>query len=101
MENLEINNQQTKPAMPNSFLLRSIFAFIFFWPLGIPAILNTAKVFELWVVGNYAGANEASAKANKWSRIALICAIAFWAFYILLFFCYCIILTILAIEGEL
>lgn len=98
MENLEINNQQTKPAMPNSFLLRSIFAFIFFWPFGIPAIINTAKVFELWVAGNYAGAEVASANAGKWSKVGLICAIAFWAFYFTILYT---VLFILAIEGEL
>ena len=101
MENLEINNQQTKPALPKTFLLRSIFAMLFMWPLGIPAILNSAKVLESYVVDDYEGANEASAKADKWSKIALITAIAWWVFYFIFVMIYAIVMIIAVSTGAL
>ena len=100
MENLEINKQQTKPALPKTFLLRSIFAMLFMWPLGIPAILNSAKVLESYVVDDYEGANEASAKADKWSKIAIICAIAFWALYLIFAMVYVIVVVVAALMDA-
>ena len=35
------------------------------WPLGIPAIMNAAKVDKLWAEGDYCGARDAADKAKR------------------------------------
>ncbi len=42
------------------------------WPLGIPAILSASKVNTLLSAGNVTGAEEASAQAKKWIKLAAI-----------------------------
>ena len=83
MESINDNNQMTKPAMPASYLARSIVSIILCFPFGIPAVINSARVTELWLQGKYAEAEEASAKAKKWSKISIVITIVFGVLYAL------------------
>jgi hypothetical protein len=57
--------------IPN-YLWQSIVVTIFCcWPLGIPAIVNAAKVDGMKARGDIHGAMEASASAKKWCWISL------------------------------
>jgi len=61
------------PPMPNNYLVWAILATIFCcWPLGIPAIVKSAKVSSLYNAGDYAGAQRASANAKKCTIAATI-----------------------------
>ncbi|WP_236700659.1 CD225/dispanin family protein [Allosalinactinospora lopnorensis] len=72
---------------PDNWLVPSILATIFCcWPFGIPGILAAAKVMELWNVGDHAGAYEQSAKAKKFTLIALFAAIGVWVLIIVFYF---------------
>ena len=71
------NNQFTdlespKPARPNSGLAASILLTIFFGPLGIPAIVMSARCNALYNNGKY----EAAAKAAKSSLTYRLCVLA-------------------------
>lgn len=71
---------------PNNRLGQAIaLAIIFCVPLGIPGIVNAAKVDALWKEGKYEEARSASRKANMWSLIAMGAGILFIFFYIFLF----------------
>lgn len=70
---------------PNNRLGQAIaLAVIFCVPLGIPGIINAAKVDALWKEGKYEEARSASRKANMWSLIAMGAGILFIFFYIFL-----------------
>lgn len=57
--------------IPENYLVWAILVTLLcFWPLGIPAIINSVKVDRLWLAGDTAGALEASQKAKKWSIAA-------------------------------
>ncbi len=69
-------------AAPDNWLVPAILSTIFCcWPFGIPAILASAKVMELWNLGDYAGAHEQSGKAKKFTLISLFAAIAWWVIF--------------------
>ncbi len=56
------------PPAINNYLVPSILATIFCcWPLGIPAIINAAKVNQLLAMGDIHGAQEAARKAKMWT----------------------------------
>lgn len=56
----------------SNYLWQSIVVTIFCcWPLGIPAIVNAAKVDGMKARGDIHGAMEASASAKKWCWISL------------------------------
>jgi Domain of unknown function (DUF4328)/Interferon-induced transmembrane protein len=57
---------------PYNYLAWSIASIIFFWPLGIAAIINATKVHPAWQTGNAAMAQEYSNKAKMFSMIATI-----------------------------
>ena len=60
------NENNQKP--PKTYLVESILITLFCcWPLGIPAIINAAKVESKFYAGDINGANEASKKAKKWA----------------------------------
>jgi hypothetical protein len=55
-----------------TYLAQAILVTLFcFWPTGIPAIVNAARVNSKLVRGDYAGALEASRKAKMWCWISL------------------------------
>ena len=74
--------------IPN-YLAPSIIAVICCWPLAIPAIIFATQVNSNVASGNIAGAQEASAKAKKFMKLAFIigsiCWVLFILFYVLVF----------------
>ena len=71
----------TQPPVKN-YMVMSVVAILFFWPLAIPAIINAAKVNPALQQGDYAGAQNASAQAKKWARLAIIIGIVLWVLII-------------------
>ena len=69
---------------PPSHLAMAIITGMFFWPLGIPAIINAAKVDRMFFMGDYAGAQHASTQAKKWSMWALGVAIGGFVLYVVI-----------------
>jgi Interferon-induced transmembrane protein len=57
----------------------SIVALLFFWPLAIPAFLTASKVEPLRRRGDDAGATAAATEARKWSRLAIIVGLVWYA----------------------
>lgn len=67
--------QGTVPSIP-SHLGWAIVAILLFWPTGIPAVVYASRVDNLVMMGNYAGAQEASGKAKTFATIStVLCAI--------------------------
>ena len=71
--------------MPPSHLAMAIMAVLVFWPVGLAAIINAAKVDRLVFTGNFAAANEASTKAAKFSKIAFGVAIGLFVLYVVFY----------------
>jgi Interferon-induced transmembrane protein len=69
---------------PPSHLAMAIISALFFWPLGIPAIINAAKVDRMIFMGDHAGAELASSQAKKWSMWALGVAIGGVLLYLII-----------------
>lgn len=79
-------NQNSTGTKPDNLLVWSILATVLCcWPLGIPAILNSAKVDKLWYSGDRAGAYEAAKKAKTFCFISLGLGILTYIIYIILF----------------
>jgi len=57
--------------LPPSHLAMSIMALTFFWPVGLAALINAAKVDRAVFTGDLAAAERMSAAARK---------LSFWAF---------------------
>jgi hypothetical protein len=72
----------TLATLPPSHLAMAVITAMFFWPLGIPAIINAAKVDRMIFMGDYAGAQHASAQAKKWSMWALGVAVGGFVLYL-------------------
>lgn len=73
------------PPMPPSHLAMAIMAVFVFWPVGLAAIINAAKVDRFVFTGNFAAADEASTKAAKFSKIAFGVAISLFVLYVLVY----------------
>ncbi|WP_405377187.1 CD225/dispanin family protein [Nonlabens sp. Asnod3-A02] len=72
---------------PKTYLAESIIVTIICcWPLGIPAIINAAKVDRLHQQGLYADAQRASEKAKQWCIYSAIGAAVFIVLYFLFVF---------------
>ncbi|HEX7743800.1 MAG TPA: CD225/dispanin family protein [Micromonosporaceae bacterium] len=73
--------QETDPPQrrPDNNMPLSVVAMLLFWPLAIPAVLNAWKVDPLWRRGDPAGAAAAAAESRKWSRLALITGLIWYA----------------------
>ena len=70
---------------PNSYLALSILATIFCClPFGIPAIVFSARVNNLWAAGDYVGAEEASRKAKIWMLVSVITGVVVTVIYTIL-----------------
>ena len=69
---------------PDNGLVWAIVAIFCCWPFAIPAIINAAKVNDLWNRGDQAGAYEAQTNAKKWTKIAFIVGGILWVLGIVL-----------------
>lgn len=67
------------PQQIDNNMTMSIVAIFLFWPLAIPAIINASKVNPLLEQGNYPAAQAAAAESKKWSKIALIVGVSWYA----------------------
>ncbi len=56
---------------PPSHLVLAIVSLVFFWPVGIPAVVRAAQVSPRWTDGDTEGALDASARAKRLASIAL------------------------------
>jgi len=83
-ENAPAPNAIATP-MPPSHLAMAIMAVIVFWPVGLPAIINAAKVDRFLFTGNFAAADKASTKAAKFSKIAFGVAIGLFVLYVVVY----------------
>ena len=73
---------------PDNYLVWAILVTIFcFWPFGIPAIVNAAKVDKLWMLGDKEGAVQRSESARRWCWITFGFAIFCWIIAIILVAC--------------
>ncbi len=72
----------TGPAVDNNMTM-SIVSIFLFWPLAIPAIINASKVNTLLSQGDVAGAQAAAAESKKWSKLAIIIGIVWYAAVVL------------------
>lgn len=62
--------QQIPPMPPKNWLVESILVTIFCClPFGIAGIVFASQVNSKWAVGDYAGAQQASLDAGKWTKI--------------------------------
>jgi hypothetical protein len=69
---------------PQNYLVWAIISIFLFWPLAIPAIINANKVDNMWTMGQYADAQEASRKAKQFSLLATIIGPSLWVIFIIL-----------------
>jgi hypothetical protein len=77
-------SQQPMPR-PKNWLVESILVTIFCClPLGIVGIVNAANVNSRYDAGDYAGAQNASQQAGKWTKIGFFIGIAVILIYALL-----------------
>jgi hypothetical protein len=83
-------NVHTYPAQlqypPRSYLVFAVLVTIFcFWPTGIVAIVNAARVNSLWKTQEHDKARKASRRARDWGLLTLaigvvaVIAVVLWA----------------------
>ena len=77
-------NIGNRPERPNNYLGLAIACIIFCWPLGIPSVVNAAKVNRLWDEGKYEEAQEASDTARSRGTTGLIIGIVINVLYFIL-----------------
>lgn len=71
---------------PKNWLVESILVTLFCClPLGIVGIVNAANVNSRYGVGDYAGAQAASAAAGKYTKIGFFVGIAVYVLYVIFF----------------
>lgn len=77
------------PVAPKNWLVESILVTIFCClPFGIVGIINAANVNSRMAVGDYAGAQEASRNAGKWTKIGFWVGISGIVLYLLFLFAF-------------
>ena len=77
--------QMQKPPRPDSYLIWAILTTCMCClPFGIYAIIQAAKVENLYNMGDYDGAYKASNDAKKWSIISAIAWLIVMVIYVLL-----------------
>ncbi len=81
---------QGQPPQIDNNMTMSIVAIFLFWPLAIPAIINASKVNPALQAGDYAGAQQAADESRKWSKLALIIGLSWYALWIVC----CIVMAI-------
>lgn len=76
----------TQPNMPKTWLAESILATLFCClPFGIVGIIKASKVSSEYYRGNYAGAENASREAGKWTKISFFVGLGISLCYILFY----------------
>jgi hypothetical protein len=70
--------------IPN-YLVPAIISVFCCWPLAIPAIIFATQVNSNVASGNTAAAQEASAKAKKFMKLAFIVGASCWVLFILFY----------------
>lgn len=70
--------------VPN-YLVPAIISIFCCWPLAIPAIIFATRVNSSIATGNMAGAEEASAQAKKFMKLAFIVGSVCWVLLILFY----------------
>lgn len=72
---------------PKNWLVESILVTLFCClPLGVVGIINASSVNTKWAQGDYAGAQEASANAGKFTKIGLFVGLGVGVLYVILMF---------------
>ena len=70
---------------PKTWLVESILATLFCClPFGIVGIINASKVESRFNMGDFDGANKASADAGKWTKLSFWIGIVFGVLYMIL-----------------
>jgi heme/copper-type cytochrome/quinol oxidase subunit 2 len=74
-------------APPKNWLVESILVTIFCClPFGIAGIVFAAQVNSKWAAGDYAGAQQSSKDAAKWTKVGFFLGIAIYVLYCLAIF---------------
>lgn len=71
--------QDSDPPQAGSPVRLSVVALFFFWPLAIPALLTASKVEPLQRRGDHGAAAAAAVEARKWSRLAIVAGLVWYA----------------------
>lgn len=71
---------------PDSHMGKAIAALIFFWPLGIPALVNATKVDNLWDRGATTEARAASDRADNYGGWGIALGIIIPIVYFVVYF---------------
>ena len=80
-----VNNPGQKGSMPTTYLWQSIVVTLLCClPFGIVGIIYANKVSDLYIMGNYEEAQNASGKAKTWTIVSLCVGLGFWLLYFLL-----------------
>lgn len=74
---------QSMPCPPSNLVWAILSTILCCLPTGIVAIVYACKVDNLYLMGDYQGADEASHKARNWAFGGLIASIVFYFVYIL------------------
>lgn len=83
-------------APPNHFTWAILSLILFFWPLGIPAVVYANRVNEKWTAGDITGAQSASDSAKSFATWATVVGSIVYCFYIIYFF-----VIVGAVAGSL
>ncbi len=78
--------QQPGGTPPDNYLVWAILSTVLCClPFGIVSIVKSTQVNNKWALGDFAGAQQASADAKKWAIIAAIAQVVFIILYLLIF----------------
>lgn len=77
---------QSMPCPPSNLVWAIVSTILCCLPTGIVAIVYACKVDNLYLMGDYQGAVEASHKARNWAIGGLIASVVFYFVYILVLF---------------
>lgn len=77
---------QSMPCPPSNLVWAIVSTILCCLPTGIVAIVYACKVDNLYLMGDYQGAVEASNKARNWALGGLIASVVFYFVYILVLF---------------
>jgi hypothetical protein len=83
------------PNIPSYMAWAIVTLILCFWPTGIAAVVYASQVSSKLAIGDYAGAQESSRKAKKWSWISFWVAVASWILVIIIW-----IVVVVAIGAS-
>lgn len=69
---------------PDNHLGLSLIALLLFFPLGIPALINSVKVSRLWNEGQHPEALKAASSAKRFAIWAIVVLVALVGAYVAL-----------------